>query len=346
VRIQSIIGMLAVLGLIAFDLSARTSQSPRETSPQGANPDSVVLTSADKEGLSLVLRVQAWLGDQIWPGFGRAAIPIILFNEHDEFLIGATNPPVPWTVVETDDFQGHPYYRRAAGTAQAFAARVGADWAGSLLTLEWTNLKSPLKFGRDSHSVALLHEMFHAFQAKQSLAHFKNAQAVYKVEARYPFSDPDFAAAWNNEGSMLAAALKAKDDADARRAAHEFLQARAARRNRASLSLELVDFERELEWLEGLASYVEIRSYELASSHAGEAPFADFKPSLPLHLRMSFFRLEKQMGSQKGDMRFYLSGMAQARLLDRLGTGWQARALGDRAYLEDLLREVAGSDAK
>jgi hypothetical protein len=178
-----------------------------------------VLTSADKEGLSLVLRLQAALGDQIWPGFGRAVIPIILFNDHDEFLIGATNPPVPWVVVQADDFQGHPYYRRAAGTAQAFAAPVGADWAGSLSTLEWTNLKSPMKLGRDSHSVALLHEMFHAFQAKQSLAHLWSAQAVYKVEARYPFNDSQIAAAWNNEGSMLAAALKAKDDGDARRVA-------------------------------------------------------------------------------------------------------------------------------
>ena len=345
-RKRLMIGGLAMLMLVATKLGALAAQSPQEAARQNADLDLPGLSAADKAELTEVLRLQAALGDQVWPGFGRAAIPIILFNEHDEFLIGATNPPVPWAVVEADDFQGHPYYRRAAGTAQAFAARVGADWAGSLSTLEWTNLKSPLKFGRDSHSVALLHEMFHAFQAKQSLAHFRNAQAVYKVEARYPFNDSEFAAAWNNEGSVLAAALKAKDDVDARRAAHEFLQARAARRTRASLSPELIDFERELEWLEGLASYVEIRSYELASSHAGEAPFTDFKSSLPIHLRMSFFRLEKQMGSQKGDSRFYVSGMAQARLLDRLSTGWQARALGDSAGLEDLLREAARPEAR
>jgi hypothetical protein len=345
-RIKSMIAMLAVLGLIAFTRSAGTAQSPRETSPQGANPDSAVLTSTDKEELSLVLRLRAALGDQIWPGFGNASIPIILYNSHHEFLFGTTNPPAPWAIVDGDDFQGHPYYRRVAAEPQAFAVPVGAEWAGSLTTLDWMNVRSPLKLGRDSHSVALLHEMFHAFQAKQSPAHFKNAQAVYKVEARYPFNDSDFAAAWNNEGSLLATALKAKEDAEARRAAHEFLQARAARRARASLSPELIDYERELEWLEGLAHYVEIRSYELASAHASEAPFKDFKPSLPIHLSMSFFRLEKQLGSQKGDLRFYVSGMAQARLLDRLSAGWQARALGDRSYLEDLLQEVATQNTK
>jgi hypothetical protein len=53
-------------------------------------------------------------------------------------------------------------------------------------------------------------------------------------------------------------------------------------------------------------------------------------------------RLEKTMGQQAGDLRFYLSGMAQARLLDHLSPGWQACAMRDEVYLEDLLRVAVG----
>jgi hypothetical protein len=36
----------------------------------------------------------------------------------------------------------------------------------------------------------------------------------------------------------------------------------------------------------------------------------------------------------------YLSGMAQARLLDRLNPGWKAKAMQEKVYLEDLLRAI------
>ncbi len=114
---------------------------------------------------------------------------------------------------------------------------------------------------------------------------------------------------------------------------------RSARKSRAArLSPELADYERELEWLEGLAKYAEVRFYELAASRAGQTGSIKFNPRLPFFLQWDFVRLEKQMGSQEGDLRFYLSGMAQARLLDRLSPGWKTRTALGKVYLEDILR--------
>jgi hypothetical protein len=184
----------------------------------------------------------------------------------------------------------------------------------------------------DFHVVALLHEMFHAHQALSAPAHFAASRTVDKPQPRYPYQDEGFAAAWDREGGLLTAALDSADTGAARRLAGQFLEARQVRRSRAALNEDLRAYERHMEWLEGLAKYVEIRSYELWGYH----------PNV-LYWKMDFQRLKGRLGRQSGDQRFYLSGMAQARLLDRLFPKWQLQAMRKLTCLEDLLREAATS---
>ena len=44
--------------------------------------------------------------------------------------------------------------------------------------------------------------------------------------------------------------------------------------------------------------------------------------------------------NQTGEVSFYMTGMAQAYLLDRLSPGWKAKALAEGVFLETLLREA------
>jgi hypothetical protein len=115
---------------------------------------------------------------------------------------------------------------------------------------------------------------------------------------------------------------------------------------RAALGSDFLAFERELEWLEGLAKYAEIKFYEIAASRSREAPYGRYGAVLPFPLQWDFVRLEKTLGAQDGDLRFYLSGLAQARLLDRLSPQWKARAMQEDVYLEDLLRDSVGVRSK
>jgi len=299
-----------------------------------------VLSAADKAELAEALRLKAEFGDQVWPGFGRSAIPIILYNDSYEFLVGEENPADSWEVVKEDNFMGRPYYRRAGKNPQSFAVSIGTRWAGRIGTLDWWNSKSPLKITVDFHIVGLIHEVFHAYQANLVPARFARATAVYASEGRYPYKDSDFASAWNSEGKTLAEALRAKDDTEVRSLAQKFLNIRDARREQATLSPDLVTYEVELEWLEGLAEYVQIKFYELAASSAKESASIRFGPGLPFYLQGDFIRLEGSLGQQSGDLRFYLSGMAQARLLDRLNPGWKAKAMQEKVDLENLLRAV------
>lgn len=333
--------------LVLFSFATLSQRiSPEQNAEKAGLPNPVqnqpVLSAADKAELTEALRLKAEFSDQVWPGFGGSAIPIILYNGSYEFLVGEEKPPDFWQLVKEDDFMGEPYYRRAAKKPQAFAVSIGARWAGSIGTLDWTNSKSPFKITADFHIVALLHEMFHAYQANLAPVRFARAKAVYASESRYPYKDSEFASAWNREGAALAEALKAKGDAAARSLAQKFLGIRDARRQQANISPDLVAYEVKLEWLEGLAEYVQIKFYELAASSSSESASIRYGPGLPLFLQGDFIRLERYLGQQVGDLRFYLIGMAQARLLDRLNPGWKAKAMQDqdKVYLEDLLRAI------
>jgi hypothetical protein len=334
------VGLCCLLFLAGSVFNPGQTAAKKEAQPGPQNPveDRPFLSAEDKVEISEILRLKTEVGDQIWPGFAGADIPIVLFNARYEFLAGLAEPSGAWEIAPGDEFQGRPYFRRETQKPKAFAVRIGARWAGSIGTLGYMNGKIPLKLGPDFHMAMTLHEMFHAFQAEQAPERFPKALAVYKVETRYPYKDKEFAAAWTQEGAALAQALKATDDAGAIRLAQSFLKIRDARRGAAGLASELLDYERELEWLEGLAKYAEIRAYELAASHPNPASSIKFTAGLPFILRWDFVRLEAQLGAQDGDLRFDLSGMAQARLLDRLNPGWRSKLELGKVDLEDLIR--------
>ncbi|MGZ5555941.1 MAG: hypothetical protein ACXW3H_09480 [Candidatus Aminicenantales bacterium] len=287
------------------------------------------------------IRLRESYGAEVWPGLERTEIPIILYDESTEFLIGLAAPGSAWTAVVGNDFEGHSYFRRPASEPQAFAVRVNGAWAASMSTLGRMNRRGPMKFARGFHLALLLHEMFHAFQAIQAPERFERALKVYAAEAAYPFEEPDFITAWNKEGALLAAALSAPDEAGTRRSAGDFLEARRLRRLHFSLRPDLLAFEQELEWLEGLGKYAEGRFPEVAATKPGEPAHATLVPTDPFK-RMDISRLETQLGRQKGDLRFYLSGSAQARLLDRLDPDWKREFALAELFLEDALRAVVG----
>ncbi len=325
---------LAVFVLLALIPALRALEPQAKTEPL----DSAVLTADDKKLLQEALRLKQAVGDEAWPGLASAAIPMVIYNDRYEFLVGHPSAPEPWTKVENDDFGGQAYYRRTAEDPQAFAVRVGEEWAGSLSTLERMNRKVPFKIAADFYVVILLHETFHAFQAKEAPARFHRALALYAQEKNYPAKDPSFVKAWNTEGSLLAAALKTKDQAELLTTTRVFLRNRRERHAQVPLSASIADYEREMEWLEGLAKYVEIRIYELAAASPGAPGVLSYRSGLPYWLP-DFMRLERLLGTQEGDLRFYLSGMAQARILDRLKPGWKQRFLQDGGSMEDLLAD-------
>ena len=298
------------------------------------------LSASEKSEIFTALALKSALGDKVWPGFDSASIPIVFYNSKFEFLAGAPRPPAGWDKVAGDELAGGPYFRRAAASPQSFAVKVDPGWAGSISTPDSMNAKNPIKVSPDLHTVMILHEMFHAFEAVEAPKRFAAALDSYKAEPGYPYGDKDFADAWRAEGAALAGALKAKDDLDAIAQARKFIEIRDTRRGNVRLDVPQLEFEREVEWLEGMAEYAEIAFSKLAAGRPGSAPGTTFGAQLPWLLQWDLVRLEKQLSAEKGDLRFYVSGMAQAFLLDRLDPDWKEQAALNTLVLEDQLRRV------
>ena len=116
------------------------------------------------------------------------------------------------------------------------------------------------------------------------------------------------------------------------------------------MPLDLIDYENQREWVEGLARYVELESWRLANT-VETYRFDDSMQSDPEFKQYRGFSNRwnreldqmKRMYDDEGDGRFYYSGMAQAYLLDRLSPDWKDRLFNDPTLnLEILLSQAVG----
>jgi hypothetical protein len=253
------------------------------------------LSTSDKGRLAEFFHLQQTLGDSVWPGYGQANIPVILYNEEYAFLVGLVDPAdgwqtVPsqepqgtaWEIVPADTFGGQPYYRQRLVndiTPQAFVVRVSDEWVASMTTMQWMRIELANVIRRDlpvglqpvfptwlmvnalvdssDHHIALVaHESFHAFQGMVNEAKLAISETAVTHQNSYPTDDPDFQAAWQNELDLLAQALQTESETEKVELAAQFLVQRQERRQ--ILSANHITYEQSREWEEGLAKYVEL----------------------------------------------------------------------------------------
>ena len=341
----------------------------------------------DKARLAEAAYLRRALGDQVWPGWGQADIPIILSNEGYAFLIGYADPPpgwlkVPariqqgaaWEAVPGDTFDGRPYYRQPLTdpdvTPENFTVLVGDRWAATMGTKQYMEISFYQGFRQtlppvvrelfpyrqlwdnlmgetETYIQGLEHEAFHAFQGTVAPDRLAAAERANRAEARYPWDDAASEQAWQDELKLLQQAALAETDGEARDLAGQFLARRDERRKAAGLDAELIDYERQREWLEGLAKYAELAIGRAAGAAADYAPVPDLVKDPEFRSYRTRERFwSRQIGevprtaTRVDESRFYYGGMAQAVVLDRLLPGWKERAFSGETMIEDLLREA------
>jgi hypothetical protein len=343
------------------------------------------LSDLDKARLAEALHLRQELGEAVWPGWSQIEIPTILYNEEYAFLVGYPDPPPgwskvpdrtarggPWEVVTGDDFAGQPYYRQRLPdpevTPEAFTVLVGERWVASMMTKEWMDISLVMQtretvpplirpvfpyrlvnqvFISDWYITTLSHESFHAYQGSVSPDRLADAEmAIRQWGDRYPWDDDGLRDAWQAEVDLLAQALQAASDSEAAALARQFLETRDQRR--AEFDPAWVDYERQREWLEGLAKYVEMEVWRQASTTPGYEPLPalagdpEFKGYATFEQRWVQELGQLRRATAQADSRFYYTGMAEAVLLDRLMPGWKEQAMEEGIFLEDLLRAVVG----
>lgn len=380
------ISLIVILSLTGLCLSLLVISALSNLSLPQASARPETLDQAELTRQSELFHLRREVGDEVWLGWGTADLPAITYNEGYAFLLGyPALPPAGWVKVPagiqhggawqplTDDtFQGQTIYVQPLSAGiypENFAVRVGERWVSSLQTREWMEIQlaqtvradlpdflrpvfpyrlfTRLLLGGDDKTIsAAAHESFHAWQGLAAPRKFSAAETAARLDARYPWQDESLSQDWKAELQRLADMLRNENPAALPAQARLFLELRAARRLAAGLSPELIAYEQQREWLEGLARYAELEIWRQGSlpgyeplPSAANLPDFDRYQGFSTRWRQELDQMPR-MYNDEGDGRFYYSGMAQAYLLDRLLPGWKERAFDDGVWLETLLAEA------
>ena len=294
-------------------------------------------------------------------------------------MVGDSVRGAAWELVPGEVFRGGGYYRQALSkdgpTPENFTMLIGDTWVSTLYTREYSRIALFSDFSRqtpfpvnkilpyrliwkvllgssETYIGALVHEAFHAYQATVVLDRLDAAEESVAADGDYPWDDTDLTDAWQTEMDLLASAVRSETEVETRSLACQFLNHRETRRRDFGLTAPMVGMEREREWLEGQAKYVELTVLRLAGEASGgtlsegissDPDFSAYGNAVDYYWQQ--VGEVQRLSNRSGDTRFYYTGFAQAAILDRLNSGWQGRAFAPGVYLEDLLQEVCDNSA-
>ncbi len=282
-------------------------------------------------------RLLAAYGDQVWPGWGQARIPLLIRSGEYDLLVGHPSPPPGFSLLPGVTAADQPVYRHTGHLVPVPAAtawQVGDVWSVAVPTRAEFQQAIDAQLGTgvvqldtENYVRAIVHEAFHAYAMdviKGSVPDFgadvNEGDLIQRLAAQ-----PDLDQQYTAEGQMLAKALQAPDDRSVRQAVSEFLKLRQARR--AVGDKDTAAYEQTTEWIEGLARYAEVAVMQHAD------------PAMSAEIWQAFLdQLARPTTSPDGFRgRYYLLGAGQAFLLDRLLPDWKTRALAGKQALETLL---------
>lgn len=324
------------------------------------------LTAAERRVVSEARRLKAAYGGRVWPGVARADLPVVLYNDRWEFLVGWPPPaPAGWERTGTDELLDAPVWRRRDRDPRPFVVEVADRWAARYPVPRVLERRQVLRARRgfdpisaavipvslstvppDLYVARLLDVTFHAFQATRSEDRFyRSVRVRERAAGRYPLEDARISELWTEEGAALGRILAAEGREAACRAVETFRSVRERRRGRALLDSALVAYERAQEWLQGLSKYAGMTFYRRAAGGSGAPAWVEYRPG-PAHWEEDLRTMRSALGRQGAERRFALSGLGLALALDRLAPGWKPRVLPGDRHPDELLAATCGDGGR
>lgn len=273
-------------------------------------------------------------GNSLFHGFDGKSMNLLVYNEGYEFLFSDFEPAgSEWTALGQDEATGKLMFRRTAVNSQAFAVKIDNTWVGSFATMDTYHKEMlnqlPIFYppqlivaDEQYYKALVIHEMVHAFQGRYNTDRIDAAEHINDVCSSY-YNDSDFNQLIEQEAGYLEAALQAEDTDTIQDNVQSFLITREQRRTECGMTDQDIHNEQELEWLEGLARYAELKA-----SAGSSSPIAKGLSDISEKVKVS------------SDDRYYTLGMAEYRLILALDKAYETEILNSDSTLEDLLYKL------
>ena len=347
---------LISLGLLLIGCTTPQQVAPQTIAPQPTlSPTPPInITATPQTAPEFAEAAEAWqllttYGDQVWPGWGVARLPLLIRSGEFDLLVGHPSPPQGFSLLPGAAVADQPVYRYAGHLVPVPAAtawEVGGVWSVAVPTREEFQQAIDAQLGKGvvqldaaNYVRAIVHEAFHAYAMTVIQGDVPNfGLDIDEAEMiQHLLALPDLDKQYATEGQALVNALQSTDQQVARDAAARFLELRRTRR--AGQDQEIAAYEQTAEWIEGLARYAEI-ALMLHASRA--APNQAITYPAAAEIWQPFLdQLAKPAASPDGFRgRYYLLGAGQAFVLDRFLPEWKTQVLNEKQSLETILAQA------
>jgi hypothetical protein len=344
--------VILLVGLGMLVLTGCSMRQDTSTRPQSIGPSLVRSTAPEFAEAAEAWRLLAVHGDQVWPGWGRIRVPLLVRAGDSDLLAGHPSPPQEFSALPDRAVAGQPVYHRAGHLVPVPAAtawQVGGVWSVAVPVREEFQRAIDAQLGKGvvqldavSYTRAIVHEAFHAHiftLINGNLPDF-GAEVNEKTTTQVLAAQADLDMHYAAEGRALVKAIEARDRHTARSAAVEFLALR--RSHRATQDRPTSAYERATEWNEGLARYAEVAM--MLRAGRGWPTGGDAKIIYPsgADIWQPFLaQLANPAKCPEGFRgRYYLLGAGQAFVLDRLVHDWKGPVVNEKQSLENALARV------
>jgi len=297
------------------------------------------------------------LGEQVWPGWAKAAMPLVYIRGEHEFAIGFDRPLEGFEPSE-QRVADRPVQVRARQLETTLAAAydfqgIPAVVIGTPEALQWSPTEWALKAG---------HEMFHVLSMQRGGTEKVGAlgigsadDASWQLDYPFPYDDPEVMRLMHLQAYAVYLAISAAppDGPDVKYNAGTALEALAVIR---AWLLKTTGDERAAKYAmfqegeEGAGRYTEYRLAQLASGHEyvpseafrGLEDFVPYPEVWESAYLNAPFVIKHAGRAVKTRTIFYYTGMGKCLLLDRLDPAWKRAFLQEGAWLDELLVKAAG----
>ena len=250
-------------------------------------------------------------GSELWPGFEILSHPLAVFDGSGTYLFRHPSPPEVFDAASEENLDFHVKSGRHEAVFADSIAEIGDAVVATVLIDRPEEGRSPTDL-----AAAAIHEAFHAHQQLNHPGWVANVAAQFT----YPATDARLLALHYQEAEAFRRANSAHGAGAARCWTRTALAIRDDRMSH--MDPDHAQYEHGMEWLEGLAHYVERRA-------------AGRRPDTLAGIRFHAAQIRR---------RTYELGVAQAALLDRFDSQWKHElARDDQQQLGTMLAEAVGA---